>query len=68
VSNQVLVRWLAPDGDNARLTDAVIAGVRAEGVAFFSGTTYHVLQRHDLSRGAVDAHLRIRLGERRRRC
>ena len=41
VSNQVLVRWLAPDGDNARLTDAVIAGVRAEGVAFFSGTTYH---------------------------
>jgi hypothetical protein len=37
----VLVRWLAPDGDNARLTDAVIAGVRAEGVAFFSGTTYH---------------------------
>ena len=30
-----------PDGDDARLTDAVIGGVRAEGVAFFSGTTYH---------------------------
>jgi glutamate/tyrosine decarboxylase-like PLP-dependent enzyme len=40
VSNQVLVRWLAPDGDHERLADAVMAGVRADGVAFFSGTTY----------------------------
>ncbi|MFF4594297.1 pyridoxal phosphate-dependent decarboxylase family protein [Amycolatopsis sp. NPDC001319] len=40
VSNQVLVRWLAPDGDHGRLADAVMAGVRAEGTAFFSGTTY----------------------------
>ena len=40
VSNQVLVRWLAPDGDHGRLADAVMAGVRAEGVAFFSGTTF----------------------------
>lgn len=40
VSNQVLVRWLSPDGDHGRLADAVMAGVRAEGVAFFSGTTY----------------------------
>jgi glutamate/tyrosine decarboxylase-like PLP-dependent enzyme len=40
VSNQVLVRWLAPDGDHARLADRVMAGVRDEGTAFFSGTTY----------------------------
>ncbi|GAC1327983.1 MAG: aminotransferase class V-fold PLP-dependent enzyme [Mycobacteriales bacterium] len=40
VSNQVLVRWLAPDGDSARMVEAVMAGVRAEGTAFFSGTTY----------------------------
>ena len=40
VSNQVLVRWLAPDGDHGRVADAVMTGVRTEGVAFFSGTTY----------------------------
>ncbi|MET7997042.1 pyridoxal-dependent decarboxylase [Amycolatopsis sp. NPDC005232] len=40
VSNQVLVRWLEPDGDHGRLADAVMAGVRAEGKAFFTGTTY----------------------------
>ncbi|MEV6903355.1 hypothetical protein [Amycolatopsis sp. NPDC051372] len=40
MSNQVLVRWLAPDGDHGRLADAVMAGVRAEGKAFFTGTTY----------------------------
>jgi len=56
VSNQVLVRWLAPDGDSARVTDAVMAGVRAEGVAFFSGTTYRGerLMRISVSDWATD--------------
>ncbi|MBC8091797.1 MAG: aspartate aminotransferase family protein, partial [Pseudonocardia sp.] len=40
VSNQLLVRWLAPAGDNARVLDAVMAGIRAEGTAYFSATTY----------------------------
>ncbi len=40
VSNQVLVRWLAPDGDHGGLADTVMSAVRAEGVALFSGTTY----------------------------
>ncbi|WP_409333278.1 pyridoxal phosphate-dependent decarboxylase family protein [Trujillonella humicola] len=40
VSNQVLVRWPSPDGDHGRRADAVMAGIRAEGLAFFSGTTY----------------------------
>lgn len=40
VTNQVLVRWLAPDGDHGALAERVMAGVRTEGVAFFSGTTY----------------------------
>ena len=34
VSNQVLVRWLSADVEH------VMAAVRAEGTAFFSGTTY----------------------------
>ncbi|HEV2890500.1 MAG TPA: hypothetical protein VGX28_08995 [Frankiaceae bacterium] len=37
---KVLVRWLAPDGDHGALAERVMAGVRGEGVAFFSGTTY----------------------------
>ena len=40
VSNQVLVRWLAPDGDHGRLADAVMTAVRTSGAAYFSGTTY----------------------------
>jgi glutamate/tyrosine decarboxylase-like PLP-dependent enzyme len=56
VSNQVLVRWLAPDGDNGRLADTVMAGVRAEGSAFFSGTTYRGerLMRISVSDWATD--------------
>ena len=56
VSNQVLVRWLAPDGDHGRLADAVMAGIRAEGVAFFSGTTYRGerLMRISVSDWATD--------------
>lgn len=56
VSNQVLVRWLAPDGDNGRLADLVMAGVRGEGIAFFSGTTYRGerLMRISVSDWATD--------------
>jgi glutamate/tyrosine decarboxylase-like PLP-dependent enzyme len=56
VSNQVLVRWLAPDGDHGRLAEAVMAGVRAEGVAYFSGTTYRGerLMRISVSDWATD--------------
>lgn len=56
VSNQVLVRWLAPDGDHGRVADAVMAGVRAEGTAYFSGTTYRGerLMRISVSDWATD--------------
>ncbi|MEV4619952.1 pyridoxal-dependent decarboxylase [Asanoa sp. NPDC049573] len=56
VSNQVLVRWLAPDGDHGRLADEVMAAVRAEGSAFFSGTTYRGerLMRVSVSDWATD--------------
>ncbi|HVE97603.1 MAG TPA: pyridoxal-dependent decarboxylase [Mycobacteriales bacterium] len=58
VSNQVLVRWLAADGDHGRLSDAVMSGVRAEGVAFLSGTTYRGerLMRISVSDWATDDH------------
>jgi glutamate/tyrosine decarboxylase-like PLP-dependent enzyme len=56
VSNQVLVRWLAPNGDNGGLADTVMSAVRAEGVAFFSGTTYRGerLMRISVSDWATD--------------
>ncbi|HVE62508.1 MAG TPA: pyridoxal-dependent decarboxylase [Mycobacteriales bacterium] len=56
VSNQVLVRWLAPDGANEALVEAVMAGVRAEGTAFLSGTTYRGerLMRISVSDWATD--------------
>ncbi|RZU31756.1 pyridoxal phosphate-dependent decarboxylase family protein [Blastococcus saxobsidens] len=56
VSNQALVRWLAPDGDHGRLADRVMAGIRAEGLAFFSGTTYRGerLMRISVSDWATD--------------
>ena len=40
VFNQVLVRWLAPDGDHDAFNDRVIAAIQADGTAFFSGTTW----------------------------
>lgn len=40
VSNQLLVRWLADDGDSDAVLERVMSGVRADGTAFFSGTTY----------------------------
>jgi len=56
VSNQVLVRWLAEDGDHGALADAVMAGVRAEGTAFLSGTTFRGerLMRISVSDWATD--------------
>ena len=56
VSNQVLVRWLAADGDHGRLADEVMAGVRAEGTAFLSGTTFRGerLMRISVSDWATD--------------
>jgi glutamate/tyrosine decarboxylase-like PLP-dependent enzyme len=38
VFNQVLVRWMAPDGDHDAFNDAVMSGVQASGEAYFSGT------------------------------
>lgn len=57
VSNQVLVRWLAPDGNHGRKADAVMAGIRADGLAFFSGTTYRGerLMRISVSDWATDS-------------
>ena len=40
VFNQVLVRWLSPDGNHDALTDRVLASIQADGTAFFSGTTW----------------------------
>ncbi|MGY1741772.1 MULTISPECIES: pyridoxal phosphate-dependent decarboxylase family protein [unclassified Blastococcus] len=56
VSNQVLVRWPSPDGDHGRRADAVMAGIRAQGLAFFSGTTYRGerLMRISVSDWATD--------------
>jgi glutamate/tyrosine decarboxylase-like PLP-dependent enzyme len=44
--NQGMVRFFdarpyATEADHDRVTDAVIAGVRATGEAFFTGTTWH---------------------------
>lgn len=56
VANQVLVRWLSPDGDNGALAEAVMAAVRRDGTAFFSGTTYRGerLMRISVSDWATD--------------
>ena len=54
VSNQLLVRWLGEDNDAA--LDRVMAGVREEGTAYFSGTTYRGerLMRISVSDWATD--------------
>jgi glutamate/tyrosine decarboxylase-like PLP-dependent enzyme len=39
VFNQVLVRWLAEDGDHDAFNDRVIDRIQHDGTAFFSGTT-----------------------------
>ena len=40
VFNQVLIRWLAPDGDQDGFTDRLLAAVQADGTAYFSGTIW----------------------------
>jgi glutamate/tyrosine decarboxylase-like PLP-dependent enzyme len=57
VANQLLVRWLADDGDGGEAAlDRVMSGVRAEGLAYFSGTTYRGerLMRISVSDWATD--------------
>jgi len=56
VFNQVLIRWLAPDGDHDAFNDQVIAAIQADGTAFFSGTTWEGmrLMRISVSDWATD--------------
>ncbi len=56
VFNQVLVRWLSPDGDHDAFNDHVIAAIQADGTAFFSGTTWNGmrLMRISVSDWATD--------------
>lgn len=56
VFNQVLVRWLADDGDHDAFNDRVIDRVQRDGTAFFSGTTYNGmrLMRVSVSDWATD--------------
>jgi len=41
VFNQVLIRWLADDGDHDALTDRVISCIQADGTAYCGGTTWN---------------------------
>ncbi len=41
VFNQVLVRWIDPEGNHDDHTDRVVACAQAEGTAYFSGTTWN---------------------------
>lgn len=54
--NQVLVRWLADDGDHDSFNDRVIERVQRDGTAFFSGTTWNGmrLMRISVSDWATD--------------
>jgi glutamate/tyrosine decarboxylase-like PLP-dependent enzyme len=56
VFNQVLIRWLADDGDHDAFNEEVIESVQRDGVAFFSGTTYRGmrLMRISVSDWATD--------------
>jgi glutamate/tyrosine decarboxylase-like PLP-dependent enzyme len=57
--NQVLVRWLPPDGrDPDRYNDEVVAAVQAEGTTFVSGTTWRGrrLMRVSVADWATDEH------------
>jgi len=56
VFNQILVRWLADNGDNDAFADRVIDRVQHDGTAFFSGTTWdgRRLMRISVSDWATD--------------
>lgn len=43
VLNQVLVRFLSPDGDHDRRTAAIVKGVQEEGTCWLSGSSWHDL-------------------------
>ncbi len=47
--NQGLVRFLAPAGDHDTRTDSVIEAVRAEGTAWFGGTTWNGMRAMRIS-------------------
>lgn len=40
VFNQVLIRWIADDGNHDAENDRVLAAIQEDGTAFFSGTTW----------------------------
>ena len=54
--NQVLVRWLAEDGDHDAFNERVLERIQRDGTAFFSGTTYNGmrLMRISVSDWATD--------------
>jgi glutamate/tyrosine decarboxylase-like PLP-dependent enzyme len=56
VFNQVLIRWLSPDGNHDALTDRVVDRIQADGTAFFSGTNWEGmrLMRISVSDWATD--------------
>jgi glutamate/tyrosine decarboxylase-like PLP-dependent enzyme len=56
VFNQVLVRWLSPDGEHDAFNDQVVAAIQTDGTAFFSGTTWNGmrLMRISVSDWATD--------------
>lgn len=56
VLNQVLVRWLDPNGDHDTFNDRVIANIQQDGTAFCSGTTWNGmrLMRISVSDWATD--------------
>jgi len=56
VFNQVLIRWLAEDGDHDALTDRVISCIQKDGTAYFGGTTWNGmrLMRISVSDWATD--------------
>ena len=47
--NQVLVRWLAEDGDHDAFNDLVMERVQRDGEAFFSGTTLNGMRMMRIS-------------------
>jgi glutamate/tyrosine decarboxylase-like PLP-dependent enzyme len=56
VFNQVLVRWLAEDGNHDAFNDRVLDRIQHDGTAFFSGTTWNGmrLMRISVSDRATD--------------
>lgn len=49
VFNQVLVRWLADDGNHDAMADRMIERIQTDGTAFFSGTTWNGMRLMRLS-------------------